>query len=182
MEISYMILNKKEIQEKIEEGMISNFIDIDFQLQANGFDLSLKNASLFKGTGTIDFDNKEREIPSSIVLRYNNDDEYFLQYGTYLIDFNESLIIPADIVAIGLTRSSLLRSGVYISSAVFDAGFRGNIQCVLAVSNLYGLRLKKNARLLQLIFFERRDDGSLYQGNYNKSLNLIKEIKGEING
>jgi dUTP pyrophosphatase len=181
METFFMILNKSEIKKRIKTGMIRQFIDINLQLQGNGFDLSLKSISRFKGVGTIDFDNKERKMPDYIMLKSKND-KYFLQSASYLIDFNEYLKIPADIVALGYTRSSLLRSGAYAPSAVFDAGFCGNVQGVLTVSNSYGLRLKRNARILQLIFFERRNDGSLYQGNYNKSLNLIKEIKGEING
>jgi dUTP pyrophosphatase len=174
-----MILNKSEIKARIEEeGMIKSFINMDLQLQGNGFDLSVNNISRFKGVGTIDFDNKERKMPNYIMLKSKNN-KYFLQSASYLIDFNEFLAIPADIIALGYTRSSLLRCGAFIPSAVFDAGFHGNVQGVLVVSNAYGLRLKRNARLLQLIFFERRNDGSLYQGNYNGSLNLINEIKGE---
>lgn len=168
-----MILNKSEVKERIEKGMIRHYTNLDMQLTSNGFDLSLQDISLFKGAGMIDFSNDERKIPEHIILKSDHN-KYHLQYGVYLIDFNEYFKIPTDIIALGRTRSSLLRCGAHIVSAVFDAGFHGNIQCILIVSNNYGLELKRNARLLQLVFFDRKDDGSFYHGEYNESLNLME--------
>lgn len=170
-----MILNESEIKERIKKGMIRQFTNLDIQLQANGFDLSLQDISLIKGSGMIDFSNDERKMPDYIILKSDHS-KYHLQYGVYLIDFNEYFEIPNDIVALAYSRSSLLRCGAYIPSAIFDAGFHGSVQCILIVSNSYGLELKRNARLLQLVFFERRDDSSCYHGSYNELLNPISEI------
>ena len=144
--------------------MISDYIDISTQAQSNGFDLTIKNISLYHGAGTIDFDNTKRGMPEYIAI--HNWKLHHLEFGVYLIDFNEKLEIPNDIIALGYTRSSLLRIGVNIPSAVFDAGFKGYPQGMLIVNNKYGLNIHKNARVLQLIFLDREDDNSCYDGEY----------------
>ena len=160
-----MILNKSEILRCItEKNMISDYIDISIQAQSNGFDLTVKNISLYYGSGTIDFDNTKRGMPEYIAIQ--NWELHHLEFGAYLIDFNERLKIPNDIIALGYTRSSLLRMGVNIPSAVFDAGFKGYPQSMLVVNNKHGLNIHKNARVLQLIFLDRKDDNSCYDGEY----------------
>ena len=166
-----MILSKSQILERIEQGMISEYKDVAMQLQPNGFDLTVKNVSLYYGSGTIDFDSTEREMPEYIAIQ--NWRSLHLEFGAYLIDFNEKLEIPNDIIALGYTRSSLLRMGASIPSAVFDAGFKGYSQGMLIVNNKHGLNIHKNARVLQLIFLDREDDNSFYNGEY--ALPLFEE-------
>ena len=161
-----MILNKSEIKERIEKnGMVSEYINLVTQIQSNGFDISVKDISIYRSPGTIDFDNSKRELPEYIRLK-DCTDEYHLQFGGYLINYNEHLRIPDDIIAIGYPRSSLLRMGANIPSAIFDAGFNGYSQGMLIVNNSYGLNITKNARVLQLIFLDREDDNSSYNGKY----------------
>ena len=168
-----MILNKTQIRKRIEKDeMISEFIDIDNQLTSNGFDITIKKLSLYMGAGTIDFDNTNRELP-----RYLNLTTYYkynLQYGIYLIDFNEYLKMPKDLVGIGYVRSTLLRCGVYVPSAIFDSGFCGYSQGMLIVNNNYGINIMKNARVMQLVFMTKKDDGSVYNGRWGEEVMMRK--------
>ncbi|MCX9014076.1 MAG: deoxyuridine 5'-triphosphate nucleotidohydrolase, partial [Candidatus Methanoperedens sp.] len=64
-------------------------------------------------------------------------------------------------------RSSLLRCGVTIETAVWDAGYSGRSESLLVVFNEDGFRVKKDARVLQLLFYrlgERVSEG--YSGVY----------------
>jgi dUTP pyrophosphatase len=71
-------------------------------------------------------------------------------------------------MALGRTRSSLSSGGATIFTAVWDAGYRGRSTALLTVLNPEGLRLQRDARLIQLVFFtlvsptERGYDG-IYQ-------------------
>ena len=162
-----MILNRSEIKERIEkEKMISGFVSMDKQLNSNGFDITVKDISIYQGAGTIDFDNSKREIPKYIRL-VNHEGFYHLQFGAYLVDFREKFAIPNDLIALGYTRSSLLRMGAHIPSAVWDAGFEGYGQGMLIVTNPYGINVMEKARVMQLVFIERKDDDSLYEGRWN---------------
>ncbi|MBA2371776.1 MAG: deoxyuridine 5'-triphosphate nucleotidohydrolase, partial [Chloroflexi bacterium] len=49
-------------------------------------------------------------------------------------------------------RSSLLRSGVAIHTAVWDAGYSGQGEGLLSVLASAGYRLQRGARVVQLVF------------------------------
>ena len=68
--------------------------------------------------------------------------------------YNEVVNIPADVFAIGRTRSSLLRSGAQIGTALWDSGYRGRSGSLLTVHHPDGLELVRGARILQLVFFQ----------------------------
>lgn len=160
-----MILNKTQIKEEIEKGMVTEYKDLDIQLQPNGFDLTVSQIDKIISKGVIDFDNTHRELPKYERIRFL--DNIDLPLGNYVIHFNEKLNIPSNIVALAFPRSSLIRMGATIETAVFDSGFNGYCQCLLIVSNKSGIRINKDARMIQLIFLEREDDESLYNGIYN---------------
>ena len=70
-------------------------------------------------------------------------------------------------MALGRPRSSLLRSGVSLHTAVWDAGYQGRSQSLLTVHHAGGFRLQRDARLAQLVFFRLSSPPSQgYQGRY----------------
>ena len=91
-----------------------------------------------------------------------------LKRGVYKIRTNESINLPNDLVAIAFPRSSLLRMGVFTQTAVWDAGFRGKSEFVLMVENRGGLRLKQNARIIQIIFMRINKTDLGYRGIYQE--------------
>jgi len=160
-----MILNREQILERIEQGMITNYVDLDYQVQPNGFDLTWETINEIYGMGVIDFDNGSREIPKYDLVRFASSGT-ILQPGVYNIKFRERMNIPSDLIALGYTRSSLLRMGNFMPSAVWDAGFKGKGEGLLVVNKT--LKLLPNARLMQLVFFDREDSEYVYDGMYNE--------------
>ena len=69
-------------------------------------------------------------------------------------------------MALARPRSSLLRCGVTVGTAVWDAGYSGRSQSLLVVYNRQGVRLQKNARIIQLIFLRLTGETKGYQGVY----------------
>jgi dUTP pyrophosphatase len=87
--------------------------------------------------------------------------------GCYLVTYNEVVNLPKNIMALAMPRSSLLRCGVSIHNAVWDAGYSGRSQSLMVVYNPQGFRLHRNARIVQMVFFFlSREVAQGYQGMF----------------
>jgi dUTP pyrophosphatase len=133
--------------------LVEQMIDPDIQVQPNGVELTLERVESHENSGAIAFDNSERKLPQTKNLDFDKDGWLNLQKGSYKIVFNEIVNIPKNIAAIAKPRSSLLRCGVTVETAVWDAGYNGRSESLLVVFNEKGFRIKKDARVLQLLFF-----------------------------
>lgn len=135
--------------------LVEDFIDAEAQIQMNGVDFTLREVARFgQEPGAIDFDNSERKTPDTITVDPDADGWWNLAPGPYWVVYNEVVNIPADVFGMARTRSSLLRSGAHIATALWDSGYSGRSGSVLVIHNPAGLRLKRNARVLQLVFYK----------------------------
>ncbi len=172
-----MILSGEQIRERIlKEKLIQNFIDLETQLQPASFDLTLDEIYLITSSASIDFTNKERRLPNYKKIEFN-EDWIELNEGIYLISFNEVVNIPNDLLALVRPRSSLIRSGATIFSSLWDPGYSGKSNCLLVVLNENGIKLKKNARIAQMVFIKlfspaEKTYSGIYQG---EGLNSLKK-------
>ena len=122
---------------------------------------------MIEGEGVLDFDNSNRKIPSNKEMEFDKSDFIKLEKGTYKIRFNETVHLPSNIAAMAKPRSSLLRMGATIYSALWDPGFEGKSESMLVVENKKGIKLKKNAKLMQFVFFQLdKKSDRLYNGVY----------------
>ena len=161
-----MHLNRDHLEKLIEEEkLVSNFVDLERQLTPNGIDLTVEKVESFKRRGSLDFSNKEREIPETEELE-TEDGWWELEKGVYKLTANEVVNIPLDLVGYGYPRSSLMRMGCYIENGFWEAGYHGKTECLLVVGNEEGIRLKKDARFLQIAFQEMDSVEEGYRGNY----------------
>jgi len=157
------VLGKDELKKRILEGLISDYIDLETQLQPNGFDCTLRAVAKIINAGKIDFDNKEREIPKVEVMHFKNE-WLFLPRGVYRAYINEVINLSKDLMALARPRSSLVRCGANILTAVWDAGYRGRSEVGLVVYNENGIWLKRNARIMQLVFIKLSGETEEYSG------------------
>jgi len=149
------VLGREALQALIDgpRPLVSGFLSLEEQLQPNGFDLSLAEIGSFTGTASIGRSNAHRVLPQVETLPFADDGWTTLAPGSYQLVFNEVVDLPNDMMALGRPRSSLCRSGATISTAVCDAGYRGRSTALLTVLNPEGLRIERDARLVQLVFF-----------------------------
>ena len=162
-------LNRDEIADLIagDPPLLQGYISLQSQLQPNGFDLSLRDVSVFETPGAIGSADADRVHAATDPLTYADDGWIDLAQGPYLVTFNEVVNLPLDIMALGRPRSSLLRSGVSLHTAVWDAGYRGRSQSLLTVHHTEGFHLQRDARLAQLVFFRLSSPPSAgYHGHY----------------
>jgi dUTP pyrophosphatase len=161
------MLNSKVIKNLInEKQLIIGYIDIDKQLQPAGFDLSLKEVHAFWGTGSVDFDNTERMLATTKQLNPDSQGWYNLPQGCFMVIYNEAVKIPLNIAALARSRSTVLRNAATVETAVWDPGYQGRSSSLLLVHNPNGLKLKQNARIIQLIFFATEEVDKGYNGVY----------------
>ena len=162
-------LSDAEIRELIsqEPPLVEKFIDLDTQAQPNGFEMTVAEIYELEGAGAVDFDNSGRKTSSKKLLNFDSDGWVHLNPGIYSVVLNEVVNIPKNIGAVAYHRSSLVRSGVVLGTAVWDAGYSGRSECLIIVQNPAGFDLKKNARIMQLLFFRLGTDADkLYRGIY----------------
>lgn len=134
------------------QKLVECLIDMDAQVQINGVELSLNAVETFIDHGTLGFYNQDRILAKTNPIEPDSDGWFLLKSGQYKIIFNEIVNIPKDMMAIARPRSSLLRCGVSVETAVWDSGYSGRSEALLLVHNPYGFRVKKDARLIQLLF------------------------------
>jgi len=162
------VLSGKDIRHLIEQApsLVEGWLDLDEQVQTNGFDLTLRDIAVSQSAGSIPVSNSHRVLPELSPLVFDGMGCLDLVPGTYIITYNEIVNLPKNIMALGRPRSSLLRCGVTVGTAVWDAGYSGRSQSLLAVYNTLGFRVQKNARLTQLVFFELTGESEGYNGIY----------------
>ncbi|HOC78388.1 MAG TPA: deoxyuridine 5'-triphosphate nucleotidohydrolase [Methanofastidiosum sp.] len=158
------VLTGNQIRELISKrGLIQNYIDLDTQVTPNGFDMTVREVHRIISEGTIDFSNEKRKLSETEKIEFV-DNSIFLEKGSYKILYNEIVNIPPDIMALGRPRSTLLRCGANVGTAVWDRGYNGRSESLLTVENIKGIKVYKDARVLQLVFFRTLTDEDLYKG------------------
>ena len=179
--------------------IISNVRSTKIQAQPCGVDLTLKRIKTWSSPGCADFDNSLRlnafteEIPftdhheqfsklssrfqqaiTQDSMMYRNHMErrresVMLDSGSYLVEFNETVDVPLDLMGQIFVRSSLFRSSALLSAGVMDSGYNGTIGAMLQVVNPLGLLLFRDARLAQMVFHQMSEPVEGYNGIYQGS-------------
>jgi dUTP pyrophosphatase len=147
--------------------LVENLCDARQQVQPNGVDLTLKEVALFSSPGSLGPSNQNRVLSGTSALVFDGLGRVDLLPGCYLVTYNEVVNLPKNLMALAMPRSSLLRCGVSIHNAVWDAGYSGRSQSLMVVYNPQGLRLHRNARIVQMVFlFLSREVAQGYQGMF----------------
>jgi len=149
------ILSREDILEmlKATPPLVESLCDVQQQVQPNGVDLTVKEIALLSSPGSLNLKNEARVLSSTSPLVFDGLGGIDLLPGCYLVTHNEVVNLPKNIMALAMPRSSLLRCGVSIHNAVWDAGYSGRSQSLMVVYNSQGFHLYKNARVVQLVFF-----------------------------
>lgn len=162
------VLNAGQIRALVTGSLplVSEWINLDQQLQPSGMDLTVREIAAYTSGGVITCDNRERSISGTRLLEFDDRNRIYLPAGVYLLTYNEIVNLPLGLMALALPRSSLLRSGAAVHTAVWDPGYCGRAQSMLSVCNPAGFTLEKNARVVQLVFFTLEETVEGYQGAY----------------
>jgi dUTP pyrophosphatase len=163
-----IVLSKYDIRKLLNNNppLLEGYLSLEEQLQPNGVDFTLRDISSLQSGGRIAVSNKERVVSAQSRLPFGDDGFIHLQNGIYSITYNEIVNLPKNVMALATPRSSLLRCGVTVNTAVWDAGYSGRSESLLVVYNPEGFDLQKNARIVQLVFFQLTGETEGYNGTY----------------
>lgn len=148
------VLSREELRAAVAgDPPLVEGIDADIQVQANGIDLRVERIQRLTSPGLLGAADALREPAAREDLESDKDGWWDLHRGAYVITYREKVNLPPDLMALARPRSTLLRSGVAIHTAVWDAGYSGRGEGLLSVLNARGWRLQRGARVVQLVFF-----------------------------
>jgi len=164
------ILSKQDIHRLLHQvpPLIEGYINPEEQVQPNGIDLTLREVALPQSSGKIAVKDSQRLVSDLAPLVFDGLDFIDLMPGAYIITYNEIIHLPRNVMALAMPRSSLLRCGVTVNTAVWDAGYSGRSQSLMVVYNPQGFRLQRNARIVQLVFLQLTQETEGYHGAYQR--------------
>jgi dUTP pyrophosphatase len=152
-------------QQIVAEGIVAE--PAAEAVQPNGVDLTLEALWQVQGAGSLGMSNAERVLPERSPLEFDLEGWAHLPQGVYGLRFGEVVNFPLDCGGLAFPRSSLMRMGAWVPTAVWDAGYRGKAESLLQVTNPAGLRLQKGARVVQLVVWRLNQAAQQgYQGAY----------------
>ena len=152
---------------KQDPPLVENLLDPEVQVQPHGIDLSVARVFRFDGPGRVGFPSAHTALPPVTEIPFDAEGWVHLPPGPYRIRLAERVHLPLDVFAIARPRSSLLRMGVHVGTALWDAGYSGQGEALLIVHNPHGMDLQHRARILQLVFFSLdRAPKEGYKGRY----------------
>lgn len=90
---------------------------------------------------------------------------YTLTHGTYIAVYNETIEIPEGHVGFLWPRSRFPRSHMFLTSAVWDQGYKGIGEGMLMVPDHYAV-IEKGMRIGQMVFMEAEKPDEMYEGSH----------------
>lgn len=150
--------------------------DEEKQVQPNGLDLRVTAISLVSGKAQVPRDSHTNYTNMHISPLGWKDGYVTVAAGSqYVVDFREEISVREGFCAIIVPRSSLLRSGLFITSALWDTGFQGQLGGSLRPLNQ--IEIEFGARLAQVVFFKSEFNGLRYEGRYQNTTSQTAMMK-----
>ncbi len=163
------VLSREELRAALsaDPPLVEGIDDLATQLQPNGIDLRIERVQRLTSPALLGASDAVREPAGREDVAADPDGWWDLRQGAYVITYREKVNLPSNLTAFVHPRSSLLRSGVVLYGAVWDAGYSGRGEGLLAVMDKVGYRLQRGARIAQLVFV-RLTEGTRegYAGRY----------------
>lgn len=130
------------------------------QIQPNGVDVTVEEIERPTGGGEVTIEGKRIGDREPVTP---TEDRFALTRGTYIVRYAERVRIPNEHVGFILPRSTLLRNGCSLHTAVWDSGYEGRGEGSLTVGA--PIDIEPGARIGQLVF-AAADHVGAYQGSY----------------
>ena len=154
-----------------EQELRKIFKDMDDeQFTPNGIDLRLKAVYLPENIskGVFGITHGQKMIPELIEIPplegtfiLNPGRKYFINCG--------HIDIPKDCVQTYYPRSTLMRAGLELYSAVGDAGYSGDLIFAVKVSGVASIVVEQNERVVQAITYKLTSATEGYDGDYQNN-------------
>lgn len=145
---------------------LTNVLDED--IQPNAVDLRVGKILMIRPS-TFSISEEEKSHRGSVELQPDRQGWITLKEGHYEVVMENTIEVGEAEAGWVITRSTLNRNGVFITSGLYDTGYKGVVAAAMHVT-CGPMRIKLGTRVAQYVSFNAE---SLY--NYNGSYGLGKE-------
>jgi len=135
----------------------------DGDSQPNAIDLRLGKVFAINNN-LFELSEEGKKHRGTTEIESDQDGWYYLQEGTYEVVMENIVTVGADEAGWVVTRSTLNRNGVFITSGLYDSGYYGVMAGAMHVRG-GPLRIKKGTRVAQFLLF-KAEALTLYNGSY----------------
>ncbi len=148
------------------EDLIKLFGVDEEKVDCAGLKLTLDKVFRIVGVGRLSKNSKELPKYESVI---DSNGLYRLPQGIYLVKYGEYIRIPNGYIGLAIQRSSLLRMGASLYTAVWDPGYEGKGSGLMVVHNPHGIIIERGTQIAQLVIIKMSSPTSkLYRGTYFK--------------
>lgn len=151
----------KHIQGPNSRSSLTNVQEPD--VQPNAVDLRLGKV-FFIRPGTFIIDEEQKTHRGSVELTPGEDGYYTLQEGHYEVVMENIIEVGDGEAGWVITRSTLNRNGVFLTSGLYDTGYHGVMAGVMHVT-CGPMKIRPGTRIGQYLSFEA-ESLSKYDGSY----------------
>ena len=147
----------------------------DVDVQPNAVDLRVDK--IFKMHDQVFLIDEERKIHRGTLEVFPDEEEYWrLMPGTYEIVMQNIITVGEGEAGWVITRSTLNRNGVFITSGLYDSGYHGVMAGALHVTG-GPMRIKRGTRVGQFLLFKSQTL-KMYDGDYGIGKKHDEKYKG----
>lgn len=132
-------------------------------VQPNAIDLRV--SKIFKiNEGLFTIDEEQKVHRGSEEIDVGEDGYWYLEPGTYEVIMSNIVDVADGEDGFVITRSTLNRNGVFLTSGLYDAGYKGNMAAAIHVST-GPMKIKPDTRIGQYLCF-KAETLHKYDGDY----------------
>lgn len=133
-------------------------------VQPNAIDLRLDKVFKINDEAEFVIDEEKKVHRGSVEIEPDADGYYNLTPGSYEVIMENKVTVADGEAGFVITRSTLNRNGVFLTSGLYDSGYSGVMAGVMHV-NIGPMRIAKGTRIGQYLCFEAEALHS-YDGDY----------------
>jgi len=154
-------MTMKNIGSDYSSSELTNIEDGD--IQPNAVDLRLGKV-LWISSNEFLIDEEQKVHRGTVVLQVDDDGYYRLEPGHYEVVMQNKITVGYGEAGWVITRSTLNRNGVFLTSGLYDTGYSGVMAGVMHVT-VGPMRIKPGTRIGQYLCFAAQAV-SKYDGDY----------------
>ncbi len=168
------IFSGEELSQFIKKVEEAGTINSGEQSQPAGYDLTFSKAYSYPDSiHTLSISKSENSKLQELLP----DREGYFEFakGAYMLELNEITTIPKDSIGILFPRSTLLRNGIDLRTALFDPGYSGQPKVMLVCYR--PLKLQRFSRIGQLVLIRSdKEFPKEYKGQYQGERGTPKKV------
>jgi len=152
----------KHVFGKDSETVLSQ-VDAASDVQPNAVDLRL--GKVFKIRNDVfEITNESKTHRGSDEITPDSDGYFYLEPGSYEVVMENTITVGPNEAGWVITRSTMNRNGVFLTSGLYDSGYEGVMAGAMHVTS-GPARIKKGTRIGQYLSFDA-ETLKLYDGDY----------------